>query len=82
MTWKFSVSTLGMPGAPLQKVIDLAAANGCAGVELRVHDDEFLHLGMERAASQAIGERLQEAGLAISALAGYARVCSPAKDQT
>ncbi|MBE1515716.1 sugar phosphate isomerase/epimerase family protein [Nesterenkonia halotolerans] len=80
MTWKFSFSTLGMPGAPLDEVIDVATAHGCAGVELRVHADEFLHLDLDGSEARTIGQRIQQAGLEISALAGYARVCSPAPD--
>lgn len=80
MTWKFSVSTLGIPGAPLEEVIRLATSGGCQGVELRVHDTEFLHLGLESSEAQRIGQRIKDAGLAISGLAGYARVCSPAED--
>lgn len=80
MSWRFAFSTLGTPGAPLQDVIDLATANVCQGLELRVHPDEFLHLGMDAAQARRIGERVHDAGLVVSGLAGYAKVCSPAAD--
>ncbi|WP_022873502.1 sugar phosphate isomerase/epimerase family protein [Nesterenkonia alba] len=76
MRWKFAFSTLGMPGAGLDEVIDTAHAHGCAGVELRVHDDEFLRPHTPLTEARRIGERIQAAGLEISALAGYVRVCS------
>lgn len=80
MTWKFAFSTLGCPGATSAEVIELALANACEGVEVRVHKDEFLRLGLAEAESREIGRRFADAGLQIPALAGYARVCSPAKD--
>lgn len=80
MTWRFAVSTLGIPGAPLQDVIALARCNGCEGLELRVHDDEFLHLGASETEAAEVGDQVRGAGLEISGLAGYAKVCSPAAD--
>lgn len=80
MGWKLAFSTLGVPGAPLEEVIGLAQHNGCEGLELRVHPDEFLHLELTDAQAAAIGRRVREAGLEISGLAGYAKVCAPQAD--
>lgn len=80
MAWKLAFSTLGVPGEPLQEVIALAQRTGCDGLELRVHPDEFLHLEVSDAEAAQIGRLVQEAGLEISGLAGYAKVCSPAPD--
>ncbi|WP_370939927.1 sugar phosphate isomerase/epimerase family protein [Amycolatopsis sp. cg13] len=73
--WKFAVSTLGMPGIPVRESAAIAAAHGCAGLELRVHADEEVHLGLINAA--AVREQISDAGLEISALAGYVQVCAP-----
>lgn len=80
MPWKFAFSTLGVPGAPLEEVLRLARHHGCDGLELRVHDQEFTHLELSDSGAQAVVEQVREAGLEIAALAGYAKVCSPAPD--
>lgn len=82
MGWKLAFSTLGVPGEPLQEVIALAQRTGCDGLELRVHPDEFLHLEVSDGQAAEIGRRVREAGLEISGLAGYAKVCSPEPDDT
>lgn len=46
MTWKFAFSTLGAPSAPLDDVLRTAAEHSVQGLELRVHEEEFLHLGL------------------------------------
>ncbi|GAA1187538.1 TIM barrel protein [Nesterenkonia xinjiangensis] len=80
MSWRFAFSTLGCPGASLEDVLGLAAENDAQGVELRVHEEEFLHLGLSEPEAAGIGEQVRAAGLAISALAGYVRVCRPGED--
>lgn len=80
MSWRFAFSTLGVPGAPLAEVTALAQGAGCDGLELRVHPDEFLHLEVSDAEAAETGRRVREAGLEISGLAGYAKVCGPQPD--
>lgn len=78
MGWRFAVSTLGMPGVPLPEVARVALDHGCQGIELRVHPDEEVHLGLrdvERVRSLFEGE-----GLELACLAGYAKVCAPGPD--
>ncbi|UKD54616.1 sugar phosphate isomerase/epimerase [Amycolatopsis sp. FU40] len=69
------MSTLGMPGIPVRESAAIAAAHGCAGLELRVHADEEVHLGLKDTGS--VRDQISEAGLEISALAGYVQVCAP-----
>ncbi|WP_243795227.1 sugar phosphate isomerase/epimerase [Saccharopolyspora gloriosae] len=80
MSWKFAVSTLGMPGAPVREAVEVAVEHGCDGLELRSHPDEEVHpsLPVRRAAS--LRSRIEDAGLVVSCLAGYARVCEPGTD--
>ncbi|MDU0293939.1 hypothetical protein [Saccharothrix longispora] len=45
-SWRFAVSTLGMPGIPVRDSVRVAAEHGCHGLEIRVHPDEEVHLGL------------------------------------
>ncbi|MDZ5077222.1 sugar phosphate isomerase/epimerase family protein [Nesterenkonia sp. HG001] len=75
MSWKLSVSTLGMPGRPVVESVRTALDHGCDGVELRVHPDEEVTLGMGDGAARDAARHVTDAGLEISCLAGYVRVC-------
>ncbi|MFI6035550.1 sugar phosphate isomerase/epimerase family protein [Streptomyces sp. NPDC051315] len=78
---KLAFSTLGVPGLPLSDVLRLASAHGYHGVELRVHAEEPVHLGLgprERTDAAAVFE---EAGAQILGLAGYTRVAAPGADE-
>jgi sugar phosphate isomerase/epimerase len=77
---KLAVSTLGMPGQPLPEAIAIATAAGCQGLELRLHPDTGVHPGMTGAQRQAARAAISASGLAIVALAGYARVAAPGPD--
>ncbi|MEV5717616.1 sugar phosphate isomerase/epimerase family protein [Amycolatopsis mediterranei] len=81
MGWQFAVSTLGMPGLPVREAARVARAHGCAGLELRVHPDEEVHLGLSGAATDAVRSLLDGEGLALSCLAGYAKVAAPGADR-
>ncbi|MCT1607168.1 sugar phosphate isomerase/epimerase [Nesterenkonia massiliensis] len=80
MSWQFAFSTLGIPQAPAAEVLELAQRYSCDGVEVRVHPEEFLHLNLTSQQTQAVSRMFGEANLHISALAGYARICSPSPD--
>lgn len=75
MSWKLSFSTLGMPGRPVVEAVRTALDHGCDGVELRVHPDEEVTLGMGDAAARTAAQHVTDAGLQISCLAGYVRIC-------
>jgi sugar phosphate isomerase/epimerase len=81
MDRQFAVSTLGMPGIPVREAARTARAHGCTGLELRVHPDEEVHLGLSATATGSIRALLESEGLAISCLAGYAKVASPGDDR-
>ncbi|GAA3687763.1 sugar phosphate isomerase/epimerase [Nonomuraea antimicrobica] len=78
---KLAVSTLGMPGEGLDSAIEIAAGHGCQGLELRLHPDTGVHAGLGAAERDSVRERVERAGLEISALAGYVRVCEPGPDE-
>ena len=75
--WRFAVSTLGAPGTPLRDTARLAAEHGCHGLEIRVHPDEQVHVGMSSARAARARDQVVQAGLEIACLAGYAKVCGP-----
>lgn len=75
MTWRLSFSTLGMPGRPVVEAVRTGLDHGCDGIELRVHPDEEVTLGMGETAAREAAKHVTDAGLQISCLAGYARVC-------
>ncbi|PSL52732.1 sugar phosphate isomerase/epimerase [Saccharothrix carnea] len=75
--WRFAVSTLGAPGVPLRDTARLAADHGCHGLEIRVHPDEEVHIGMSPAQADRCREQVADAGLEIACLAGYPKVCAP-----
>ncbi|WP_410573860.1 sugar phosphate isomerase/epimerase family protein [Amycolatopsis sp. cmx-4-61] len=81
MGWQFAVSTLGMPGVPVREAARIARTHGCAGLELRVHPDEEVHLGLSGPATDAVRALLDGEGLAVSCLAGYAKVAAPGADR-
>lgn len=77
---KLAVSTLGMPGEDLDAAIEIALRHGCQGLELRLHPDTGVHTGLSVADRENVKARVEAAGLEISALAGYVRVCEPGDD--
>jgi sugar phosphate isomerase/epimerase len=77
---KLAVSTLGMPGQPLPEAIAIAIAAGCQGLELRLHPSTGVHPGMTGDQRQAARAAITASGLAVVALAGYARVAATGPD--
>jgi sugar phosphate isomerase/epimerase len=72
---QLAFSTLGCSGAPLDHVLELANANSIGGLELRVADDEFTHLGLTTAERRTVRSRIEDAGLEILAINSYVRLC-------
>ncbi|GHC62926.1 hypothetical protein GCM10010507_45080 [Streptomyces cinnamoneus] len=77
---KLAFSTLGVPGMSLPDVARLAAAYGYDGVELRAHPEEPVHPGLSPAGRAAAALAFADAGVAVLAAAGYARVAAPGPD--
>lgn len=73
-------ATLGCSGDPLDDVLGVVERHGITGIELRVADDEFFHLGLNDAEAEAIGGRLRDSGITTIALSSYVRLCD-ADDQ-
>lgn len=69
--WRFAVSTLGMPGVPLAAAVRTAVAHGCEGLELR---------NVDLPDPAVVRSTITDAGLVISCLAGYTKVCAPGPD--
>ncbi|MEV4217871.1 TIM barrel protein [Nonomuraea sp. NPDC049725] len=80
MAMRLAVSTLGMPGAGLGEALAVAGRFGCAGVELRLHEDTGVHAGLGPGERREVRRRVAAAGLEVSALAGYVRLCEPGDD--
>ncbi|MFC7343547.1 sugar phosphate isomerase/epimerase family protein [Saccharopolyspora griseoalba] len=78
MSWKLAFSTLGMPGAPLREAVSVATAHGCHGLELRAHPDEEVRLGIDPGPAR---RRVEDDGLQVACLAGYAKICHPGPDR-
>ncbi|MFE9460861.1 sugar phosphate isomerase/epimerase family protein [Streptomyces californicus] len=78
---KLAFSTLGVPGAPVAEVVRLAAGNGYQGVELRVHREEPVHLGLSSLERADVVEAFKAAGVEIVTLAGYVRVAAEGDDE-
>ncbi|TDO54918.1 sugar phosphate isomerase/epimerase [Kribbella sp. VKM Ac-2527] len=68
-------STLGCAGDPLDSVLELANANGIAGLELRAADDEFTNIGLTTAERRELRQRIEDAGLEILAINSYVHLC-------
>ncbi|MET9885486.1 sugar phosphate isomerase/epimerase family protein [Streptomyces sp. NPDC006430] len=78
---RYAFSTLGLPGAPLDRSAALAAAHGFDGLELRAHPEEPLHPASP-VADRAAGLRtLAAAGITVLGVAGYAQVAAPEADE-
>jgi sugar phosphate isomerase/epimerase len=73
-------STLGIPGRPLVEALELAAAHGYCGVELRCHEEEPIHTGLDRAARAAAAKAFTDAGVTALTVASYIRVAGPRDD--
>lgn len=78
---KYAFSTLGLPGTPLERSAELAAAHGYEGLELRAHPEEPLHPDSPAGDRTAGLRTLTSAGVAVLGVAGYARVAAPGPDE-
>jgi sugar phosphate isomerase/epimerase len=77
---RLAVSTLGLPGQTLAESVAIAADAGCAGLELRLHPDTGVHLGLSEEEQRSAREVITARSLRVLALAGYAKVAAPGPD--
>ncbi|GHE55559.1 hypothetical protein GCM10018785_26180 [Streptomyces longispororuber] len=77
---KLAFSTLGVPGLPVADVLGLATTYGYHGVELRAHREEPVHVGLGLAERADVADAFKAAGVAVTGVAGYARVAAPGED--
>ncbi len=78
---RFAFSTLGVPGMDLQTVLGLATTHGYQGVELRAHPEEPVHPGLDTGQRAAAAREFRDAGVVVSAVAGYPQVAAPGPDE-
>ncbi|MFT7836976.1 sugar phosphate isomerase/epimerase family protein [Saccharothrix sp. BKS2] len=79
-SWRLAVSTLGMPGIPVRDSVRVAAEHGCHGLEIRVHPDEEVRLGLPSSRWTTVRAQVEDGGVVLACLAGYAKVCAPGPD--
>lgn len=77
---KYAFSTLGVPGAPLDRSAGLAAMHGFDGLELRAHAEEPLHPDSSPAERAAGRRTLAREGVRALGVAGYVRVAAAGAD--
>jgi sugar phosphate isomerase/epimerase len=78
MSWPLAFSTLGCSGLPLAEVVGLAQSTGWLGLELRVADDEPVHIGLSSDERASVRELLESGGVTVLAVASYVKVASGA----
>ncbi|WP_411103922.1 sugar phosphate isomerase/epimerase family protein [Streptomyces sp. cmx-4-9] len=78
---KYAFSTLGLPGATIDRSAGLAAAHGFHGLELRAHPEEPLHPATPAGERTAARRTLRAAGVGVVAVAGYTKVAAPGADE-
>ncbi|MFD9301436.1 sugar phosphate isomerase/epimerase family protein [Streptomyces sp. NPDC060048] len=78
---RYAFSTLGLPGAGLERSAALAATHGYDGLELRAHPEEPLHPASPAADRAAGLKTLTAAGVGVLGVAGYAEVAAPGPDE-
>ncbi|HEY2696471.1 MAG TPA: sugar phosphate isomerase/epimerase family protein [Pseudonocardiaceae bacterium] len=67
-------STLGCPGAPVEEICALAEHSGWRGVELRVSDEEDVHIGLDAARRELTRSVFELACVPVVCLASYVRL--------
>lgn len=77
---RLAFSTLGVPGLPLDSVLQLATDNGFQGVELRAREGEPVTTALDADARAAVTARFADAGIEPLTVAAYARVAADGDD--
>ncbi|GGU43389.1 hypothetical protein GCM10010178_39860 [Lentzea flava] len=58
-----------------------AAEHGCHGLEIRVHPDEEVHIGLAGGKLARARSTVEDSGLEVAFLAGYVKVCGSDPDE-
>jgi sugar phosphate isomerase/epimerase len=78
---RLAFSTLGVPGTPVEQIVQLAAAHGFHGVELRAdRAEEPVHTGLGAAERAEVRRRFADADVAVLCVASYVRVAVDGPD--
>lgn len=75
-----TASTLGAPDDDLATVLSWLALAGVPGVELRVAPGQIAHPGMAARKCAEVRAMLADAGIELTGLASYVKLCSDASD--
>ena len=75
-----TASTLGAPDDDLATVLSWLALAGVPGVELRVAPGQIAHPGMAARECVEVRAMLADAGIELTGLASYVKLCSDASD--
>jgi sugar phosphate isomerase/epimerase len=78
---RFAASTLGLPDADLDEIVQVLTKGGCAGVELRAGEEQAVHTRLTPAERAAAKNHLAQAKLHPLAVSSYVRICAPGDDQ-
>jgi sugar phosphate isomerase/epimerase len=78
---KLAFSTLGLPTAPVEQVIELAVEHGYHGVEVRASQEGPVHTGLTADERARIAGRFGAAGIAVLGVAAYPQVAAPGDDE-
>lgn len=76
-----SASTLGAPGVSLPQVLAWLDRTEVTGIELRLSVGELADPTSTRAERRAVRAEIEDAGVAVTAIASYVRVGSAAEDE-
>jgi sugar phosphate isomerase/epimerase len=77
---RLTASTLGAPGETLETVLSWLTQAHVPGVELRVAEGQIAHPAMTAHECAEIRARISDAGIELTGLASYVRLCSDASD--
>jgi sugar phosphate isomerase/epimerase len=76
-----TASTLGAPDEDLDTVLSWLVAAGVRGVELRLATGQIAHPGMAAHECADVRATIAEAGIELTGLASYIKLCSAASDE-
>jgi sugar phosphate isomerase/epimerase len=76
-----TASTLGAPDEDLDTVLAWLHEAGVPGVELRVAAGQIAHPGMTAGECADVRARIADAGIELTGLASYVKLCSDASDE-